>query len=150
MILPDLNLILYAYNRGSASHLPAKTWWETTLSNPRPVGLCWALMLGFIRLSTHRSVFKEPLSVSASCDEVRAWLAQPQVVILEPGQRHATILFDLLERLGTGGNLTTDAHLAALAIEHQCELHSTDSDFSRFPGLRWRNPLARELGSPLA
>lgn len=146
MILPDLNLILYAHNRGSAFHLPARRWWETTLSSPRPVGLCWALMLGFIRLSTHRSVFQEPLTVSAACDEVRAWLAQPQVVILEPGRRHASILFDLLENLGTAGNLTTDAHLAALAIEHQCELCSTDSDFTRFPGLRWTNPLAAGRG----
>lgn len=144
MILPDLNLILHAHNRGSAFHLPARTWWETALSNPRPVGLCWVAMLGFIRLSTHRSVFQEPLPVSSACGEVRAWLAQPQVVILEPGQRHAVILFDLLEGLGTAGNLTTDAHLAALAIEHQCELCSTDSDFARFPGLRWTNPLAEQ------
>lgn len=142
MILPDLNLILHAHNRGAVSHVAARTWWEATLSSQRPVGLCWAVMLGFIRLSTHRSVFKEPLPVTAACSEVRAWLAQPQVTILEPGQRHAPILFDLLESLGTAGNLTTDAHLAALAIEHQCELCSTDSDFNRFPGLRWTNPLS--------
>ncbi len=142
MILPDLNLVLHAHNPGSPVHLAARTWWETTLSNPRPVGLCWISMLGFIRLSTHRSVFREPLPVAAACAEVRAWLAQPQVVILEPGRRHASILFDLLEGLGAAGNLTTDAHLAALAIEHQCELCSTDSDFTRFPGLRWTNPLA--------
>jgi predicted nucleic acid-binding protein len=74
---------------------------------------------------------------------VEAWLAQPQVALLHPGERHATILFDLLRGLGTAGNLTTDAHLAALAIEHQAELCSTDADFARFPGLRWRNPLAR-------
>lgn len=141
MILPDLNLILHAHNRGAGLHLPARAWWETALSSQRPVGLCWAVMLGFIRLSTHRSVFKEPLPVAAACSEVRAWLAQPQVMILEPGRRHASILFDLLESLGTAGNLTTDAHLAALAIEHQCELCSTDSDFGRFPGLRWTNPL---------
>lgn len=142
MILPDLNLILHAHNRGAASHLPAKAWWEAVLSSQRPVGLCWVVMLGFIRLSTHTSVFREPLPVKAACSEVRAWLAQPQVIVLEPGRGHASILFDLLERLGTGGNLTTDAHLAALAIEHQCELCSTDSDFGRFPGLRWTNPLS--------
>jgi uncharacterized protein len=144
MILPDLNVILHAHNRGSAFHRKAKTWWETALSSPRPVGLCWVAMLGFIRLSTHRSVFPNPLPVTAACGEVRAWLAQPQVVVLEPGRRHAAILFDLLEGLGTAGNLTTDAHLAALAIEHQCELCSTDSDFTRFPGLRWMNPLAAQ------
>lgn len=143
MTLPDLNVILHAYNRGSASHLQAREWWETLLSSSRPVGLCWAVMLGFIRLATQRRIFREPLSVVAACDEVRRWLAQPQVVILEPGRRHASIVFDLLERLGTGGNLTTDAHLAALAIEHQCELCSTDADFTRFPGLQWMNPLGR-------
>ncbi len=142
MILPDLNLILYAYNQGAASHLPAKEWWEATLSSPRPVALCWAVMLGFVRLSTQRKVFREPLSASAACNEVRAWLAQPQVIILEPGRRHASIVFDFLESVGTAGNLTTDAHLAALAIEHQCELCSTDADFSKFPGLLWTNPLA--------
>lgn len=141
MILPDLNLILHAHNRGVAAHPAAKIWWETTLSRQRPVGLCWAVILGFIRLSTHRSVFQEPLPVEAACNEVRAWLAQPQVIVLEPGPRHAAILLDLLETLGTAGNLTTDAHLAALAIEHQCDLCSTDSDFGRFPGLRWSNPL---------
>jgi predicted nucleic acid-binding protein len=81
------------------------------------------------------------LTASAACSEVRSWLAQPQVIILEPGRRHASIVFDLLERLGAAGNLTTDAHLAALAIEHQCELFSTDSDFMSFPGLHWTNPL---------
>lgn len=103
MILPDLNLILHAHNRGSAVHQASKTWWEARLSDPRPLGLCWAVMLGFIRISTHPRIFREPLPISAACDEVRAWLAQPQVVILEPGQRHATIVFDLLERRGTGG-----------------------------------------------
>jgi uncharacterized protein len=142
MIFPDLNLILYAHNRGAVSHLPAKEWWETTLSSPRPVALCWAVMLGFVRLSTQRKVFREPLAGSAACREVRAWLAQPQVIILEPGRNHASIVFDFLEKLGAAGNLTTDAHLAALAIEHQCELCSTDGDFSEFPGLRWTNPLA--------
>lgn len=144
MILPDLNVILHAHNRGSSFHRPAREWWETTLSSTRPVGLCWAVMLGFIRLSTQRVVFREPLPVSAACGEVRAWLVQPQVVILEPGRRHASILLDFLEGLGAAGNLTTDAHLAALAIEHQCELCTTDSDFSRFPGLHWTNPLTAE------
>jgi toxin-antitoxin system PIN domain toxin len=141
VIVPDLNLIVHAYNREAASHLAAKRWWENTLSSPRVLGLCWAVMLGFIRLSTQRSIFRKPLPVAVACGEVRAWLAQPQVIILEPGRRHASILFDLLEKLGTAGNLTTDAHLAALAIEHQAELCSTDADFTRFPGLRWTNPL---------
>lgn len=141
MILPDLNLLLYAHDRAAPLHLAAGDWWEAALSGQRPVGLSWMVMLGFIRISTQRTVFREPLSASAACGQVRSWLAQPHVTILEPGSRHAGILFGLLEDLGTAGNLTTDAHLAALAIEHQCELQSTDADFTRFSGLRWRNPL---------
>ena len=82
-----------------------------------------------------------PLPVAVACAHVRAWLAQPCVSLLHPGSRHCEILFGLLEALGIAGNLTSDAHLAAIAIEHQAELHSTDADFSRFPGLRWVNPL---------
>ncbi len=143
MILPDVNLLLHAYNSESPVHAAARRWWEELLNGARPVGLAWAVLLGFLRIVTHREILARPLPVGRACDRVRSWLAQPQVAILHPGERHATILFDLLERLGSAGNLTTDAHLAALAIEHQAELHSTDADFTRFPGLRWANPLAR-------
>jgi toxin-antitoxin system PIN domain toxin len=98
-------------------------------------------MLGFIRISTHRQILSNPLPVVTATAHVRAWLGQPPVTVIDPGSRHADILFRLLETLGTAGNLTTDSHLAALAIEHQAELHSTDADFARFPGLRWTNPL---------
>ena len=141
MILPDINLLLHAYNRESAFHLGARTWWESLLNSTHPVGLSWVGVLGFIRIATDRQIFTSPLPVGAACGHVRAWLAQPYVTILDPGAKHAEILFGLLESLGTAGNLTTDAHLAALAIEHQAELHSTDADFSRFPGVRWVNPL---------
>ncbi len=142
MILPDVNLLLHAYNSESPLHPAARRWWEELLNGERPVGLAWAVLLGFLRLVTHREILARPLPVGRACDRVRSWLARPQVAILHPGERHATIVFDLLERLGSAGNLTTDAHLAALAIEHQAELHSTDADFARFAGLRWANPLA--------
>jgi len=142
MILPDVNLLLHAYNSDSSRHLAARRWWEGLLNGTRPVGLSWATVLGFIRIATHRQILTSPLPVAAACAHARAWLAQPYVAIIDPGARHAEILFGLLESLGTAGNLTTDAHLAALAIEHQAELHSTDADFSRFQGLRWINPLA--------
>ena len=142
MILPDINLLVHAYNSRSPVHDRARGWWEGLLNTTQPVGLSWAGMLGFIRISTHRQILANPLPVASACSHVRAWLAQPYVAILDPGARYAEILFGLLEALGTAGNLTTDAHLAALAIEHQAELHSTDADFSRFPGLRWTNPLA--------
>jgi toxin-antitoxin system PIN domain toxin len=142
MILPDVNLLLHAYDRESPFHPAARAWWEDALSGTRPVGLTWVALLGFLRISTHRHIFEKPLSVAVACAHTRAWLTGPYVSILHPGERHAEILFGLLEALGTGGNLTTDAHLAALAIEHQADLHSTDADFKRFAGLRWVNPLA--------
>jgi uncharacterized protein len=141
VILPDVNLLVHAYNSDSRVHAAARRWWEDTLSGIQPVGLAWAAMLGFIRLTTHRQILANPLPVGEACGHVRAWLAQPQVIIVHAGDRHAAILFSFLESLGTGANLTTDAHLAALALEHQAVLHSTDADFARFPGLHWVHPL---------
>ena len=141
MILPDLNLLLYAYNQDSPKHKSAKIWWESLMNHSRPVGLAWIVVLGFIRISTHRKIQENPLPVEVACAHARSWLAQPHVVILHPGSKHSEILFGLLENLGTAGNLTTDAHLAALAIEFQAELHSTDSDFARFSGLKWVHPM---------
>jgi toxin-antitoxin system PIN domain toxin len=112
------------------------------MNDPAPVGMAWVAILGFIRISTHRSILENPLQVDAARDHVRSWLARPQVKILHPLESHAEILFELLGQAGTGGNLTTDAHLAALAIEHTAVLHTTDTDFSRFTGVRWTNPLA--------
>lgn len=142
MILPDVNLLLHAYNSESPRHAPARTWWEGLMNGSGLVGLPWVGILGFVRITTHRHILRHPLPVDAACDAARSWLGQPQVSLLHPGDRHAEILFGLLAALGTAGNLTTDAHLAALAIEHQAELHTTDADFRRFPGLRWTNPLS--------
>jgi uncharacterized protein len=141
LIIPDVNLLVHAYNSDSLLHARARAWWEELLNGTRPVGLAWVAVLGFLRITTHRQVLTRPLPVAAACGMTRAWLARPYVSILHPGDRHAEVLFGLLQALGTGGNLTTDAHLAALAIEHQGELHSTDADFGRFVGLRWQNPL---------
>lgn len=101
----------------------------------------WVTMLGFIRIMTHRGILGNPMRVQDAIRRVRRWLDHPRVQVLTPGEQHGEILFRLLEQLGTAGNLTTDAHLAALAIEYQAELASTDTDFARFPGLRWFNPL---------
>jgi hypothetical protein len=141
VIVPDINLIVHAYNLESRDHAAALGWWEDCLNGVEPVGLAWAVLLGFIRLTTSRQVLTQPLTAGDACAHVRAWLGQPPVAVLHPGERHPEILFGLLEGLGTAANLTTDAHLAALAIEYQAELHSTDADFARFSGLNWRNPL---------
>jgi len=90
---------------------------------------------------THPAVLQTPLPPKAAVARVRQWFAREHVQSLDPGPRHLVIVERLFETTGVGGNLTTDTHLAALAIEHQCELHSSDADFARFPGLRWHNPL---------
>jgi toxin-antitoxin system PIN domain toxin len=142
LIVPDVNLLIHAYNLESPVHAAARRWWEGLLNSSQSVGLAWVAVLGFLRISTHRQILAKPMPVGEACGRARSWLARPYVGILHPGERHGEILFGLLEALGTAGNLTTDAHLAALAIEHQAELHTTDADFARFSGVRWKNPLA--------
>ena len=141
MIVPDVNLLLHAHDSQSRRHEAAREWWETSMNGTGSVGLPWVAILGFIRIATNSGILQNPLDVSGACARVRSWLSRPQTVLIHPGDRHADILFDLLAAAGSVGNLTTDAHLAALAIEHQAELHSTDADMARFPGLRWVNPL---------
>jgi toxin-antitoxin system PIN domain toxin len=140
--LPDVNLFVYAYDATSPRYEPARRWLEDALSGSETVGLPWAVLLSFIRLSTRPAAMKEPLEVGMAVDLVEEWLAQPCATIVAPTSRHPAILRDLLAPLGTGGNLTSDAHLAALAIEHGATLCSSDNDFSRFAGLRWVDPLA--------
>jgi hypothetical protein len=142
VIIPDINLLVYAYNSDAPDHRSARLWWESNLSGSRPVGLPWAVLLGFVRVMTSRRILVTPLPPSEAIAHVRSWLEQPQTEILQPGPRHLDLLQDLAESAGVAGELTTDLHLAALAIEHQAELHSNDTDFKRFSGLRWVNPLA--------
>lgn len=143
MIVPDVNVLVHAYNAESPVHATARLWWESTLSSPEPVGIAWAVALGFVRITTHPRVLSNPLAVDRAIQHVESWLAQPQVTLLHPGDRHAALVFGLLRQLGSAGNLTTDAHIAALAMEYQAEVFTTDADFARFPGLRTRNPLTR-------
>lgn len=141
MILIDANLLIYAVNQDAPLHRSAKAWLERSLSGPETVGLTWNVLLAFLRLTTRAGVFRIPLPVAAAFDVVQAWVGEPSAVVLEPGPRHLRLLRDLVVPIGTGGNLTSDAYLAAIAIEHGAELCTTDGDFSRFPRLRWRNPL---------
>jgi toxin-antitoxin system PIN domain toxin len=141
MIIPDINLLLYAEIDAFASHPRAKAWWEGILSAERQIGLAPVCVFGFLRISTNRRVFTEPLAVEDAVGRVRQWLAREQVVSLVPGSGHLETAFRLLKAAGTAGNLTTDAQIAAHAIEQNGEVHSNDSDFGRFEGLRWINPL---------
>lgn len=142
MIIPDVNLLIYAYNEAAKLHGPARTWWEGLLTSERPLGLPWAVVFGFVRLTTHPAVLVNPLDPGTALEAVHSWLERDHMRILDPGPRHLQIAGDLFRETGVGGNLTTDTHLAAIAIEYQAELHSNDADFARFPGLRFTNPLA--------
>lgn len=141
MRLVDANLLLYATDERSPRHKAARSWLERQLSGEAPVAFAWAVLLAFLRVSTSHRVFEHPLRPDRAFDVVDRWLAQPCAVIVQPGDRHAALLRQLLSPFGTAANLVSDAHLAALAIEHGAELNSCDNDFSRFPGLRWVNPL---------
>lgn len=141
MKIVDLNLLLYAVNRDAPAHEAARTWWEEALSGDEQVGLTWVVLLGFLRLSTRPAVMPMPLSPSQAAGLVDEWFGQAACVVVHPGERHWEILRSLLEAAGSAGNLTTDAHLAAVAIEHGATLYSTDGDFGRFAGLEYVNPL---------
>jgi toxin-antitoxin system PIN domain toxin len=142
MIVPDVNLLLYAEIDAYPLHAAARRWWEATLNGERQVGLASATLFGFLRISTNRKVFDEPLAVHDAIERVERWLGQDLVTFLVPGSRHLSIAFQLLERLGTAANLTTDVQIAAHALEHNAEVFSNDRDFGRFEGLRWTNPLS--------
>lgn len=141
MKLPDVNLLLYAIDEQSPRHERARPWLEEALSGTEEVAFSWAVLLGFLRISTHAAVFVNPLQPDEALDYVDAWLDRPCATTVAPTIHHAALLRQLLGPLGVGGNLVSDAHLAALAIEHGAELCSCDTDFARFEGLRWRDPL---------
>jgi len=142
MILVDANILLYAYDPSSPHHHIARDWIETTLAEPGPVGLAWTVILAFLRIGTSPRVLEHPFSVTEATDIVATWLDQPLVTVLHPGERHWEILRRLLVEGQAPGPLVTDAHLAALAIEHGATLATADRDFARFPGLRVMNPLS--------
>jgi hypothetical protein len=141
MIVVDVNLLLYAVNDDAPLHAGAKRWLEGVLSGSETVAFAWNVILAFLRLTTRHGLFQSPISLETSFRIVALWLEQPTATVIVPGPGHFENLRSLLAPLGAGGNLTSDAHLAALAIEHGAELCSCDRDFARFHGLRWRNPL---------
>lgn len=140
MILPDVNVLVHAHNADSKVHAAARRWWDDCLSGSQGIGLAWAAMLGFVRLTTNRKIVARPMEVADVFGRIDSWLALPHVHVAEPSRTHFARLRAELERLGTAGNLTTDAHLAVLAMERGYVLYSTDTDFARFKGLRWVNP----------
>ena len=142
MKLTDVNLLLYAVDSGAPRHREARSWLETQLSGVETFAFPVAVLLAFVRLSTQGRLFASPLTPDEAFDIIDGWLAQPCATTVVPGERHLVLVRELLEPLGAAGNLVSDAHLAALAIEHGAELCSADADFSRFQRVRWSNPLA--------
>jgi toxin-antitoxin system PIN domain toxin len=140
VILPDVNILVHAHNADSAVHERARRWWDGCLAGSEGVGLAWATLLGFIRVTTNRRIVARPLAVRDVMPRIQGWLDLPHVHVAQPSDTHFARLRFELERLGTAGNLTTDAHLAVLAMERGYILYTTDADFARFPGLRWANP----------
>ena len=141
MVVVDLNLLVYATNSASPHHAVARCWWEDTLSGDEMVGMPWVVLLGYLRLTVNPAVMPAPLTPEQALAVIDGWLSRRVVRTLVPTERHWGILRGLIREVGAAGNLTTDAHLAAVALEHGATLCSSDRDFGRFPGLRWKNPL---------
>ena len=143
MIVPDVNLLVYAVHAESPMHARAARWLVATLDGDEPVGIPWVVSIAFLRLVTNRRIFPDAFPVDDAVAVVDGWYARRFVTALDPGPDHWAILRGLILDTGTAGNLTSDAHLAALCIERGAVLHTADADFGRFPGLRWTNPLTR-------
>lgn len=143
MILVDANILLYAEDALAEHHEAARTWWDAQLSGSGPVGLCWPVLNAFLRISTNARLHQRPLTLKEAVSRVQSWFEQPCVRLVEPTDQHWKIFQQMLSSGNALGNLVTDAHLAALAVEHNCVLYSTDADFSRFRGLKWKNPVAK-------
>ena len=141
MIIPDINLLIYAYDPASPFHAKAAAWWQGILSGVEPVGLPHIVLFGFVRISTNRRILLHPLTSAEALGHVRSWLDQPPVRVLEAGAKHVEQVFELLETVGMAGNLVSDAAIAAIALDYEAVLHTADPDFMRFSGLRWFNPL---------
>ena len=136
MKVPDANVLLYAIDADAHHHDLARRWLEASLSGGEPVGLAWATLLAVIRLTTNPAVYEEPLSADKALDLIDGWLDAPPATIIGPTPRHGEMLRALLSETGAAGNLASDAHLAALAIEHGATLATFDADFLRFSGLK--------------
>lgn len=145
MKLVDANVLLYAVNESSERHEEARTWLDSALNGYEPIGFAWLVTLAFMRLSTKVGLFPHPLPVETAVATVETWLTQPPSLIVTPTARHLPVVSGLWKETGTGGNLVSDAHLAALAVEHGATVMTYDNDFSRFPGVEWERPTAPAL-----
>lgn len=141
MIIPDVNLLLYAVIDAFPQHEKARQWWEDAMNSDEVIGLADPAVFGFLRISTNPRLLKPPLSADRAATVIETWIAQPNVLWARPGSRHHALTLGYLRAAGTAGNLTTDAQLAAIAAENDAIICSNDNDFGRFDGIRWHNPL---------
>jgi uncharacterized protein len=141
VILVDANLLLYAEDSLSEHHEAARAWWDEQLSGTVPVCLSWPVLKAFIRIGTNARLHQRPLTLKEACERVQSWLDQPCVRLIQPTEEHWKIFQRMLKEGNATGNLVSDAHLAALAVEHNCALQSTDNDFARFKNLKWNDPV---------
>jgi len=142
VIILDANILLYAYDSVSAHHAKARPWIERVFSGAEPMGLPWQTIGAFLRIMTNPRLPGERFSLSEAVQIVDRWLEQPNVRLLAPGDEHWPLFRQMIVEGQAPGPLITDAQLAALTIEYGGVLHTTDRDFARFPGLRWKNPLS--------
>jgi toxin-antitoxin system PIN domain toxin len=142
MLLVDVNLLVHMVNRTSPDHATALSWWQRMETAGERIVLPWLTLVAFVRISTNARALAKPLTLSEALETMQVFLALPNVTVLHPKNEHAIEFTNACQSAGATGNLVTDAHLAALAIEHDCELDSCDTDFANFPNLRWINPLA--------
>ncbi|MGI8804837.1 MAG: type II toxin-antitoxin system VapC family toxin [Thermoleophilaceae bacterium] len=143
MKLVDANVLLYAVNEDAPHHAAARDWLDDALSGQEGIGFAWVVLLAFLRLGTRGGLFDRPLALAEAVRIVELWLAQPPAVAVHPTERHLALLHGLLDPHGTAANLVSDAHLAALALEHGAEVVSFDADFGRFEGVSWHRPSAQ-------
>lgn len=142
MILLDVSVLVHAFHDGVPDHARYRDWLDAVVLAPEPFGISELVLSGFIRVATHPKVFAPPAPTDEAVAFASALRAQPNAVVVSPGMRHWGIFAGLCSVAAAKGNLVPDAYLAALAIESGSEWITTDRDFSRFPGLRWRHPLA--------
>ncbi len=141
MIVPDVNLLVYAYHEDDPNHEAAKRWWEGLVNGTEAIGVPWAVSMGFIRLMLNPRVLSSPMTSSSALGCVKTWMQYSHINPVTPGADHLTHFQRNLDASGGTAKLVPDAHIAAIALERQAVLHSNDSDFNRFPGLQWYNPL---------
>ena len=141
MIVPDVNMLVFSYNEDAPEHEIARPWWEGLLNGTEAVGVPWVVSTGFVRVITNPRAVGSPLSPVAAADCIHDWLSRSHIEPIDPGPNHLSLFRTNLVASNQGANLVPDAHIAAIAMEYDAEVHSADRDFARFPGVRWRNQL---------